>query len=197
MQPRTLSWYRGIFLILAGLSVVACGDSPSKAAFSESQKGLSGGKVDICAVLRSTLPPAMPPLVLPPSRSLDPFTVEVQEWLKKRLQPTGVYAPVARWVPSGGKELWFIERIASEGAYYYAILADSLCEIGDTAVWAYQLIQPDRLEQAKAQIDRTGRCSIAQEEHVTEFSGEQPRTTITRRTATYEVDWASGKLRSL
>ncbi|MCS7188296.1 MAG: hypothetical protein RMJ66_08125, partial [Bacteroidia bacterium] len=122
---------------------------------------------------------------------------EVQEWLRKNLYPTGIYAPLGRWSSPYKQELWIIERITPEGTFYHAILADSTCTISDTATWAYHLIQPDKMEQARGEITQEGKCIVYQETHITHFTNEQPQTTVNRTTRAYTVDWSSGKLRAL
>jgi hypothetical protein len=182
----------GLFLSLLG----AC-SSPQKNVQDTLVSVSATSLKDSCGVLRNSLPTLKPPFQLPLSQSLDPFAVEVQEWLRKKLADTGIYAPVGRWQGSPTRELWLIERITSEGSWYYAVLSDSLCEITDTAVWAYQLVAVDKLERAQASLSPSGECTILYEKHITDITGEQPRTEVSRQTRSYAVDWTAGKLRSL
>lgn len=153
---------------------------------------------DPCKVLREALPPLVPPFQVPTGQSLpEPFPIEGQNWLKKRFSEVGVYTPVGRWRGPAPLELWLIERLTGEGTFYYAVLVDSLCEVQDTALWAYQWVQPDRLEQGRAEVDRTGTCTITIEKHIATFAGEQPQTTTTTERRAYAVDWAGRKLRPL
>lgn len=150
-----------------------------------------------CEILRQQLPPFAPPIKIPTGQSRDPFPSEVQDWLKKHLLPNGVYAPVGRWTSTTSKELWLIEVISPEGTSFYAILSDSTCAVSDTALWAYQQIRPDRLDQASAYLEKDGICQIRQESRITEFIGDEPRTTTSTSERRYQVDWAVGKLRPL
>ncbi len=152
---------------------------------------------DPCTQLLARLPCVSPPLEMPIAKSLDPFPVEVQDWLHKNLADTGIYAPVGQWPGPEGKLLWLIEQITSQGSFYYAVLSDSTCAIADTAVWAFQRVLPDQLEEARARLAPTGECQIQYEKRSTDFSQEQPRIVTTQSQARYAVDWSASRFRRL
>jgi len=134
---------------------------------------------------------------MPTANSLDPFPVEVQDWLHKNLADTGIYVPVGQWPGPEGKLLWLIEQITSQGSFYYAVLSDSTCAIADTAVWAFQRVLPDQLEEARARLTPTGECEIYYEKRLTDFRQEQPRIVTTQSQARYAVDWSARRFRRL
>ncbi|MCS6895571.1 MAG: hypothetical protein NZZ60_05420 [Bacteroidia bacterium] len=180
---------------LVGLTV-SC-KSPKPVSVANEPSIPLKGSYSPCEELRLRLSPIVPPIQIPTGHSQDPFPSEVQDWLKKHLLPHGVYAPVGRWSGPESKELWLVEVISSEGASFYAILTDSTCSISDTALWAYQQVYPDRVEQASANLLRDGTCQILRESRQTEFIGDEPRTTTTTSEKRYQVDWTAGKLRTL
>lgn len=151
----------------------------------------------VCNQLMGGLSPLHPPFQIPSGQSYEPFSPEVQEWLKKHLVPEGVYAPVGRWQAFPEKSLWIIERISADGTRFYGILADSSCMILDTLCIAYQIIQTDFMEEARSFIERDGRALMRIETRTTEFVEDEPRTTTRTREVSYQVDWATGKLRPL
>lgn len=150
-----------------------------------------------CSQLFAHLPPVSPPLELPTTKSLDPFPVEVQDWLRKTLADTGIYVPVGLWSGPKGKTLWLIEQITSQGSFYYAVLSDSTCAIADTALWAFQRVLPDQFEEARARLDPTGRCEIRYEKRITDFRQEVPEIVTTQGQAQYAVDWTASRFRRL
>ncbi|MCS7298018.1 MAG: hypothetical protein RMK19_03165 [Bacteroidia bacterium] len=180
--------------VLLGMGCKSSSSSPQESLtlFSDTLRGLSP-----CQELRLRLQPFFPPFTLPPTQSLDPFPPHLQDWLKQHLQPNGVYAPVGRWSGHASRELWLIELISAEGAFFYAVLAETTCKVLDTMLWAYQQVYPDRLEQAQVTIHRDGICKGRSESRITSFKGDEPRTTTALREYEYQVDWAAGKLRSL
>lgn len=150
-----------------------------------------------CAQLVAHLPSVSLPLELPIARSLDPFPVEVQDWLHKNLADTGIYVPVGKWSGPKGKFLWLIEQITSQGSFYYAVLSDSTCVIADTVIWAFQRVLPDQFEEARARLAPTGECEIHYEKRLTDFREEQPRLVTTQSQARYAVDWTASRFRRL
>lgn len=174
----------------------SCSPTPSSAA-SEEPPPLNLRSSSICEELRNGLPPILPPIQIPSGRSMDPFSPEIQEWLKKQVLPVGVYAPIGRWKGPEARELWFIELMSPEGTLFYAVLADSTCNLLDTLLCAYQQVFPNRVNQAQAVLERDGNLVRRGEERVTDFVGEELRTTTTTSESRYQVDWTAGKLRRL
>lgn len=186
--------YRWLWILPALWSGCTNAPAPTVPEVSSAIKQLS---VSPCEELRQRLSPLMPPIQIPTGQSSDPFPPEAQEWLKKFLPFTGVFAPIGRWTNAQAKELWLIEYISAEGTLFYAVLVDSVCGVLDTALWAYQQVFSNKVEQAQAFLERDGTCTIRAESRLTEFVGEEPRTTTTTSEKRYQVDWAAGKLRPL
>lgn len=183
---------------LWGLPVLWMSCTPAPAPTGpEMSPAMKQVSVSPCEEARQRLSPFVPPIQIPTGQSSDPFSPEVQEWLKKYLPSAGVFAPLGRWTNTPSKELWLIEYISADGTFFYAVLVDSACAVLDTARWAYQQIFSDKMSQAQASLERDGTCIIRAESRVTEFVGEEPRTTTTTSEKRYQVDWAAGKLRSL
>ncbi|MCS7152471.1 MAG: hypothetical protein NZ989_00820 [Bacteroidia bacterium] len=174
----------------------SCSPTPSSTPTEEAPP-LNLGSPSVCEELRNGLPPVVPPVQIPSGRSMDPFSPEVQEWLKKQVLPVGVYAPIGRWKGPEARELWFIELMSPDGTLFYALLTDSTCNLLDTLLCAYQQVFPNRVSQAQALLERDGSLLRRSEERVTDFVGEEPRTTTTTSESRYQVDWAAGKLRRL